>query len=90
MHPGWYRGRAVHIHVKVHLGGNVVHTGQFFFPDAVSDVVYKTAPYNKRGARDQRNPADSIFVNGGSKGMLKVRRSGSGYLATIAMGVHAS
>jgi protocatechuate 3,4-dioxygenase beta subunit len=89
IYPGWYRGRAVHIHVKVHVGGNVVHTGQFFFPDALTDVVYKKAPYNTRGTRDQRNPADSIFVNGGSKGMLTVKKSGAGYLATIAMGVHA-
>src|SRR6476646_6995149 len=28
VYPGWYRGRAVHIHVKVHVGGDVVHTGQ--------------------------------------------------------------
>ena len=33
VYPGWYQGRAVHIHVKVHLGGSVVHTGQLFFPD---------------------------------------------------------
>ena len=31
--PGWYQGRTVHIHVKVHVGGNVVHTGQLYFPD---------------------------------------------------------
>ena len=28
VYPGWYQGRTVHIHVKVHLKGNVVHTGQ--------------------------------------------------------------
>ena len=33
VYPGWYTGRTVHIHVKVHVGGNVVHTGQLFFPD---------------------------------------------------------
>ena len=31
--PGWYQGRTVHIHVKVHVRGNVVHTGQLYFPD---------------------------------------------------------
>ena len=46
IYPGWYRGRAVHIHVKVHLGGNVVHTGQFFFSDALTDTVYKRSPYS--------------------------------------------
>ncbi len=31
VYPGWYQGRTVHIHVKVHLGGNVLHTGQLYF-----------------------------------------------------------
>src|SRR5437773_8109162 len=38
VYPGWYQGRTVHIHVKVHLGGNVVHTGQLYFPDAMTDT----------------------------------------------------
>jgi len=88
VYPGWYQGRAVHIHVKVHLGGNVVHTGQLFFPDTLTDAVYKNAPYNARGARDTRNATDSIYRNGGSKSMLKVAKSGSGYVGTILMGVH--
>lgn len=25
VYPGWYPGRTVHIHVKVHISGNVVH-----------------------------------------------------------------
>ena len=36
VYPGWYQGRTVHIHVKVHVGGNVVHTGQLFFPDTLT------------------------------------------------------
>ena len=90
VYPGWYQGRAVHVHVKVHLGGNVVHTGQLFFPDALTDAVYRAAPYNTRGARDTRNANDSIYVNGGKRSMLALSRSGSGYVGTIAMGVHRS
>jgi hypothetical protein len=90
VYPGWYAGRAVHIHVKVHLGGNVVHTGQFFFDDALSDAVYKSAPYNTRGPRDVRDSNDSIYRNGGSKSLLKVVKSGSGYAGSITMGVHRS
>src|SRR5436305_14783301 len=37
VYPGWYQGRAVHIHVKVHVGGAVVHTGQLFFSDTLTD-----------------------------------------------------
>jgi protocatechuate 3,4-dioxygenase beta subunit len=88
VYPGWYQGRAVHIHVKVHLGGNVVHTGQFFFKDTLTDAVYKQSPYNARGSRDTRNTADSIYRNGGNRSMLKVVKTASGYRAGITMGVH--
>jgi len=88
VYPGWYMGRAVHIHVKVHLGGSVVHTGQLFFPDAVTDTVYKRAPYNRRPGRDMRNTADSIFVNGGKKSLLVVTKSGTGHVGSVRMGVH--
>ena len=90
IYPGWYTGRAVHIHVKVHVGGNVVHTGQFFFNDAVTDAVYTRAPYNTRGERDVRDSNDSIYRNGGSKSLLAVKKSGTGYIGAITIGVHRS
>src|SRR5690349_17619134 len=64
VYPGWYQGRTVHVHVKVHVGGSVVHTGQLFFPDSLTDTVYRAYPYAARGARQVRNADDSIFVNG--------------------------
>jgi protocatechuate 3,4-dioxygenase beta subunit len=91
VYPGWYPGRAVHIHVKVHVGGNVVHTGQLFFPAAVTNAVYRRAPYATHGTTpDTLNASDAIFRNGGSKGMLALKRSGAGYIGTIGMGVHVS
>ena len=89
VYPGWYRGRTVHIHVKVHLRGRVVHTGQLFFSDALTDHVYRNAPYSRRPNRTTRNANDSIFVNGGRKSILTVRpRDTGGYLGKITMGVH--
>jgi protocatechuate 3,4-dioxygenase beta subunit len=88
VYPGWYRGRAVHIHVKVHVGGNVAHTGQLFFDDAVTEKVYKAKPYAARGNPDMTNAADSIFVNGGKRSLLTVKKNGAGYVGSIAMGVH--
>jgi protocatechuate 3,4-dioxygenase beta subunit len=91
VYPGWYAGRTVHIHVKVHLGGRVVHTGQLYFPDALTDAVYKKAPYTKRPDRDTRNATDSVFRNGGRSSLLRLRRRrGGGYVGTLAMGVHRS
>jgi len=87
IYPGWYSGRTVHIHVRVSLGGNIVHTGQLYFPDALTDRVYASTPYSSRPGRDTRNATDSIFRNGGSRSTLKLRRSGSGYVGSITMGV---
>jgi protocatechuate 3,4-dioxygenase beta subunit len=87
IYPGWYQGRAVHIHVKVHIRDNVVHTGQLFFNDALTDVVYRGTPYDERPNRDVLNTQDSIYRNGGSKSVLKVTRSGSGYVGAVTMGV---
>jgi protocatechuate 3,4-dioxygenase beta subunit len=88
VYPGWYQGRAVHIHVKVHTGGRVVHTGQLFFPDAVTATAYKVAPYTSRPGPDMLNAQDSIFVNGGRRGLLALKKTAAGYTGAIAMGVH--
>ena len=91
VYPGWYQGRTVHIHVKVHVGGNVVHTGQLYFPDSLTDAVYRRAPYSSRPSRDVRNATDSVFRNGGRKSMLSVKKNSAGvYVATITMGVQRS
>ena len=91
IYPGWYQGRAVHIHVKVHVDDNVVHTGQLFFDDSLTDTVYRNSPYNSRGARDMRNEDDSIFSDaGGSSAILPVTPSGSNYKGTITVGVKPS
>lgn len=90
VYPGWYPGRTVHIHVRVHLGGNVVHTGQLYFPESVTDSVFRKSPYASRPSRDTRNADDAVFRNGGKRSMLRVRKDGAGYVATITIGVHRS
>ena len=90
VYPGWYSGRTVHIHVQVSAGGNVLHTGQLFFPERLTDAVFRRAPYNRRPNRDTRNAADSIFRNGGARSMLSLARQGSGYIGRITMGISRS
>lgn len=87
VYPGWYPGRTVHIHTRVYLGGAIIHTGQLYFPDAITDAVYRRAPYSTRPNRDPRNNGDAIFRNGGSRSMLKLTRKGAGYVGTLTMGV---
>lgn len=95
IYPGWYRGRTVHIHVKVHLGGaggHVVHTGQLYFSDSLTARVFQAGPYRARAAaRDTFNSTDSIFQNGGRQSMLSMKRDGhGGYIGTITLGVRRS
>jgi len=87
IYPGWYPGRTVHIHVKVHVGGNVVHTGQLFFSDSVTDAAYRKAPYSKRPHRSPRNSGDAIFVNGGRRSLLKLTKRKAAYRGAITMGI---
>ncbi len=57
-YPGWYRGRAVHIHTKVHLDDTTVLTSQIFFDDDLNSEIFRDAPY--RGDPDTTNREDSI------------------------------
>lgn len=87
IYPGWYTGRTVHVHVKVHAGGKEVHTGQLFFDDEFTDTVYRKSPYSSRPARDTRNDADSIFGEAAGSGVVDIKASGSGYDASITLGI---
>ena len=44
-------GRTPHIHLKVHVGGDEVHTGQLFMSEKVARAVYRTRYYKRRAAR---------------------------------------
>jgi protocatechuate 3,4-dioxygenase beta subunit len=87
VYPGWYQGRTVHIHVKVHVAGNVVHTGQLYFPDKVTDRVFRRKPYSRRPRRTTRNAEDFVFAQGGRRSMLALRKVGGAYVGSIALGV---
>jgi hypothetical protein len=89
--PGWYRGRTPHVHLKVHVGGSVVHTGQVFFNERTTAVVYRQAPYRSHGQPDTSHAEDSIYAQAGrSRAVLHLRRRGRakrGYRGTITLGV---
>jgi protocatechuate 3,4-dioxygenase beta subunit len=90
IYPGWYRGRTPHIHVKVHVGGDSIHTGQIFFVDSTSARVYRTSRYRSHGSSaDTTNAEDSIYREAGAaraRARLTERSSG-GYRGTITLGV---
>jgi protocatechuate 3,4-dioxygenase beta subunit len=88
IYPGWYAGRATHIHVKVHVG-NEVHTGQLFFDESANDAVYATSPYSSRSGSRTHNDEDSIYADGGSQSLVALTPDGSGYVGRLTMGVRA-
>jgi protocatechuate 3,4-dioxygenase beta subunit len=90
IYPGWYQGRTTHIHVKVHVGGSEVHTGQLYFEDSVTARVNRaSSPYNSRGAPDTTNAADSIFAQGGDESTVALQKRGSGYVGRLSLGVRS-
>jgi protocatechuate 3,4-dioxygenase beta subunit len=62
-YPGWYNGRATHIHFKVRLNSTTYVTSQFAFPETVSDAVHVTPLYVARGINTTRNATDNVFRN---------------------------
>lgn len=82
IYPGWYQGRAVHIHFKIRSGSREF-TSQLFFDDSLSDRVYQQSPYSSRGQGDMRNQNDGIYNQGGSQLLLEATKSGSAYSATF-------
>jgi protocatechuate 3,4-dioxygenase beta subunit len=90
IYPGWYPGRTVHLHVKAHVGGKEVHTGQLFFDDAFTDTVYAADAAYQRSGRRTLNSADGIYRQGSAAGTLEVTKVGNGYTATTVMAVRRS
>jgi protocatechuate 3,4-dioxygenase beta subunit len=94
VYPGWYTGRAVHIHFKIRTtastGAAYEFTAQLFFDDALSDEVFQLQPYASTGQRNVRNAADNIFQSAGSQLLLNPVASGDGYAATFGIGLDLS
>ncbi|TMV11813.1 intradiol ring-cleavage dioxygenase [Arenibacterium halophilum] len=89
IYPGWYRGRTTHIHYKVFLDGQLVLTGQIFFPDALSAYLFQSvAPYSDRaGTRDTMNASDRIAQRAGDGAFAAIREQTGFYDAALVVGV---
>lgn len=64
--PGWYRGRAVHIHFTVRVNGTEEVTSQLYFEDDLVTEIQSQGEYAARGMRDTLNSRDMIFASGGA------------------------
>jgi protocatechuate 3,4-dioxygenase beta subunit len=75
--PGWYAGRATHIHVRVHNGGvvadgryrkgHISHTGQIFLPADFTDQIYRLPAYARKSQDRLPLEEDGIFRQSGMR-----------------------
>ena len=88
VYPGWYAGRATHIHLEVFVNGASVKTTQMAFPDDITTGVYATDVYASRGNNPTRTSADGIFADGTTNELATMSGStSSGYTAMLQLGV---
>jgi protocatechuate 3,4-dioxygenase beta subunit len=85
IYPGWYEGRAVHIHFTIRDSPESEQgyefTSQLYFDDALTDEVQSQGLYAEKGPRDLRNAEDGIYQSGGEELLLDLTENGEGYAA---------
>ncbi|QRR04270.1 dioxygenase family protein [Dyadobacter sandarakinus] len=65
IYPGWYSGRAPHIHVHVYnASGKSLLVTQIAFPEDISKLVYAQGVYASHGQADTTNAHDNVFSDG--------------------------
>ena len=88
VYPGWYPGRTVHIHYKVHLDERTVLTGQMFFPEEISQALYgEGGAYARNRRRNTMNANDGIARRATQAAVATVRGDAEAYLAQLIVGV---
>jgi protocatechuate 3,4-dioxygenase beta subunit len=104
IYPGWYEGRAIHIHVKVRASQSsnepLEWTSQFYLNNSVNDKVHTQAPYSNHGPVDLTNEEDFIYEGPSTDGMLQAKtgehlmlelvEDGRGYTGTFNIVLNAS
>jgi protocatechuate 3,4-dioxygenase beta subunit len=88
IYPGWYVGRATHIHVQIFINGAVIKTTQIAFPESVSSSVYRTGVYASKGQNSTSNASDNVFSDGTQSELAALSGdTTAGYIASLTIGV---
>jgi protocatechuate 3,4-dioxygenase beta subunit len=94
IYPGWYEGRAVHIHFKIRSTAQGARaqefTSQLYFDESVNDQIFKQAPYNTKRGRRVMNDTDSLFRRGGRELLVTPAKNTQGYTAKFDIGLQIS
>jgi protocatechuate 3,4-dioxygenase beta subunit len=74
IYPGWYEGRAIHIHVNVRTfeGSNedLEWTSQFYLNNSINEIVHTQPPYSNHGPVDLTNEEDFIHTGPSTDGLI--------------------
>lgn len=89
IYPGWYQGRATHIHVEVTINGRSAKVTQIAFPEDTSAQVYRTGVYASSGQNPTTNARDNVFSDGVTNELLTITGGDttSGFTATFQVGI---
>jgi len=88
IYPGWYQGRATHIHVEVTMSGRSVKVTQIAFPESINNAVYGTGAYASRGSNPMSNTSDGIFADSLSAELTTLTGNvANGFATTFQVGV---
>jgi len=103
IYPGWYEGRAIHIHIKVRTFEGTEKTfewtSQLYMDDSISAQVHEQDPYSNHGQPDVMNMDDGIYAgpstdmmlqsNTGKHLMLDLAKTEQGYFGKFNVGLDA-
>jgi protocatechuate 3,4-dioxygenase beta subunit len=91
IYPGWYPGRATHIHFKIFTDEKTVLTGQTFFPEALNEFIYSNVPDYTGRPRERHvmNVNDNFVVDAGPTRLAfcAVKEERERYVASLTLGV---
>jgi len=88
VYPGWYQGRATHVHVEVTIGGRSVKVTQIAFPEDITAAVYRTGVYAAKGQNSTTNGRDGVFADGVSQELISLSgNTSSGFSGMFQVGI---
>jgi protocatechuate 3,4-dioxygenase beta subunit len=105
VYPGWYEGRAIHIHVKVRsaeaLQNPFEWTSQFYLNNSINEQVHKQPPYSDHGPVAMLNEEDGIYTGPSTDGLVQANAGKylmlnlsedpkGGYIGTFNIGVNVT
>lgn len=106
VYPGWYEGRAIHIHIKVRTfegsNENFEWTSQFYLNNSITEQVHTQPPYSDHGQPELTNEEDGIYSGPSTDGLIQSNagehlmlnmthdEEGQGYIGTFNVVVNAN